>query len=217
MDADAEKRDAELKTLLEERLPRYAAPYSLRHRLAGAVTERATRGQRRGPAILAALGVAAAAALVLLISRPRLDPVEASVDEHVRLLARAQPVDVPNGGLHQVKPWFTGKLDFAPRVAFSGDEEFPLIGGSLAELRGRRAAAFVWKRRLHTITLFVYRAEGTRAPRGDKIIGPLSVEERVQRGFDALAWRDGDLGYTLVSDVSRADLEALAARIAGTR
>jgi anti-sigma factor RsiW len=114
-----------------------------------------------------------------------------------------------------VKPWFTGKLDFAPRVAFAGDEEFSLVGGSLAELGGHRAAVFVWKRRLHTVTLFVYRAEGMRAPRHDRTIGRLSVEERVLRGFDELRWRDGDLGYSLVSDVSRADLEALAERIAG--
>jgi anti-sigma factor RsiW len=41
------------------------------------------------------------------------------------------------------------------------------------------------------------------------------VSETVARGFDVLEWRDGDLVYSLVSDVSRADLEDLAARIAG--
>lgn len=218
MDAEAEKRNAELTTLLAERLPRYAAPYALRRRLAGSVAERARpRRWRRWPAIVSALGVAAAAALVLLLARPRVDLATASVDEHVRLLARAQPVDVPSGGIHQVKPWFTGKLDFAPRVGFAGDEEFPLVGGSLAELGGHRAAAFVWKRRLHSITLFVFRTDGTRPLHADKEIGRFSVEERVIRGFDVLAWRDGDLGYTLVSDVNRADLEALAERIAAAR
>jgi anti-sigma factor RsiW len=158
---------------------------------------------------------AAAVALVVVLGGPRRDLAEAGVAEHVRLLARAQPVDVPSGGIHQVKPWFTGKLDFAPRVPFAGDEEFPLVGGSLAELDGQRAAAFVWKRRLHTITLFVFRADQLRPPRGGTPIGRITVDERVARGFDVLLWRDGDLGYCLVSDVSRADLEALAARIAG--
>jgi anti-sigma factor RsiW len=122
---------------------------------------------------------------------------------------------VRSGGIHQVKPWFTGKLDFAPRVAFAGDDEFPLVGGSLAELGGRKAAAFEWKRRLHTITLFVLPAGGLPALRGGKPIGRISVSETVARGFDVLEWRDGDLVYSLVSDVSRADLEDLAARIAG--
>jgi anti-sigma factor RsiW len=34
-------------------------------------------------------------------------------------------------------------------------------------------------------------------------------------GGNLKAWRDGDLGYALVSDVARADLETLATKIAG--
>jgi anti-sigma factor RsiW len=191
----------ELKALLEERLPRYAAPYALKRRLAGTVAARRPRTRWRA-AVGAGFAAAAAVALTVVLW-PRTDVTAASVDEHVRLLARAQPVDVPSGGIHQVKPWFTGKLDFAPRVAFAGDDEFPLVGGSLAELHGRRAAAFVWKRRLHSITLFVFRADQLRVSPG----------ERVVRGFEVLSWRDGDLGYVLVSDVSRADLEQLRLRL----
>jgi anti-sigma factor RsiW len=36
----------------------------------------------------------------------------------------------------------------------------------------------------------------------------------VSRGFNVLLWRDGELGYCLVSDVNRSDLDTLAARIA---
>ena len=34
------------------------------------------------------------------------------------------------------------------------------------------------------------------------------------RGFNVLLWRDGELGYALVSDVDAADLAALGAKIA---
>jgi anti-sigma factor RsiW len=34
------------------------------------------------------------------------------------------------------------------------------------------------------------------------------------RGYNMLLWRDGGLGYALVSDVDAADLASLAARIA---
>jgi anti-sigma factor RsiW len=70
----------------------------------------------------------------------------------------------------------------------------------------------VCKRRFHTITLFVFRAE--RLAPGTVPLGRLRVDERVKRGFDVVTWRDGDLGYSLVSDVSRAELETLAQRIA---
>jgi anti-sigma factor RsiW len=225
MDADETSNgrlDEELTRLLAERLPRHAAPYALRRRLAGSVAEKTGARRRRRElrrrlyATFGAVAAVAAALLLFVFVRPRppTDFAEASVAEHVRLLARARPVDVESGGLHQVKPWFTGRIDFAPRVAFAGDDEFPLVGGSLAELDGRKAAAFVWKRRLHSITLFVFRADGLKLPRGTTRIGRLDVDEQVKRGFDVLEWRDGDLGYCLVSDVSRAELETLAARIA---
>jgi anti-sigma factor RsiW len=124
-------------------------------------------------------------------------------------------VEIESGGIHQVKPWFTGRLDFAPRVAFAGDDQFTLVGGSVGYFRDRKAAVFVFKVRLHTISLFVFRAEGLPWPtRGLETVGPLKVDASESRGFNVLLWRDGELGYCLVSDVNRSDLDTLAARIA---
>jgi anti-sigma factor RsiW len=44
-------------------------------------------------------------------------------------------------------------------------------------------------------------------------LGRLTVAEQESRGFSALFWRDRGLGYALVSDVSKGDLEMLASRI----
>ena len=124
-------------------------------------------------------------------------------------------MEIESGGIHQVKPWFTGRLDFAPRVSFAGDDQFKLEGGSIGYFRDRKAAVFVFKVRLHTISLFVFRADGLPWPtRGLERVGPLAVDAQVSRGFNVLLWRDGELGYCLVSDVNRADLDALAVRIA---
>jgi hypothetical protein len=54
---------------------------------------------------------------------------EESVNDHLRLLAGA-PLTTVTGGLHEVKPWFGGKLDFAPSLHFAGDGDFPLMGGA---------------------------------------------------------------------------------------
>jgi anti-sigma factor RsiW len=157
----------------------------------------------------------AAALLLLVVGLPRLvelpgtgvrseDRVAAeAVNDHLRLLERG--VSVASGGIHQVKPWFAGKLDFAPVVGFAGDDDFPLEGGAVERFLDRKAAAFVYGRRLHHITLFVVRADGLR--------WPAAPEAMSRRGFNTLTWRQGELGYVLVSDVDARDLAELGARL----
>src|SRR5438094_10601714 len=90
--------------------------------------------------------------------------VAEAVNDHLRLLSSQHPLDVESGGLHQVKPWFGGRLDFAPVVTFEGDADFPLKGGSVAYFRDRKAAVFVYARRLHPISLLVFRADSLPWP-----------------------------------------------------
>jgi anti-sigma factor RsiW len=140
--------------------------------------------------------------------------VTEAVNDHLRVLYSEHPLEVASGGIHQVKPWFEGRLDFAPAVAFGGDQDFPLEGGAVAYFMDRKAAAFVYKRRLHVITLFVFRADGLPwPPATGEPLGDHRMVARESRGFHTLMWRDGDLGYALVSDVSEADLRELARRM----
>jgi anti-sigma factor RsiW len=115
-----------------------------------------------------------------------------------------------------VKPWFTGRLDFAPDIAFSGDSDFPLVGGAIGYFIDRKAATFVFKRRLHTISCFVFRSNELPWRTGrERDIAPGFVA-RVERldGFNAVLWREDDLGHACVSDVSDADLMTLATKLA---
>lgn len=171
--------------------------------------------------VLAPFGSAlAAAAIVMLVARPTPAPApewslaDEAVSDHLRVVASPRPPEIESGGIHQVKPWFTGRIDFAPRVAFAGDDQFPLVGGSLGYVRDHKAAVFQFRHRMHAITLLVFPATGLPWPSGDVVrLGPLSVTEAASRGFSVLLWRDGELGYALVSDVNRADLEALAQKL----
>jgi anti-sigma factor RsiW len=167
------------------------------------------------------VGVAAAAGVAIYYERVALPGAHAraeltteAVNDHLRLLYSEHPLEVESGGIHQVKPWFAGKLDFAPLVAFGGDDDFPLQGGAVSYFFDRKAATFVFKRRLHTISLFVFRAEGLPwATSGLVSAGRVMALPARSRGFNALLWRDRELGYALVSDVDPADLLALAARV----
>lgn len=141
--------------------------------------------------------------------------VNEAVNDHLRVLYAERPLEVESSDRHQVKPWFEGKLDFAPVLAFAGDDEFALTGGAVAYFMDRKAAAFVFKHHLHVMTLFVFRAEGLPWPRtSNQSLGKTKAFFASSRGFGSLLFREGDLGYALVSDADTATLLRLGTKIA---
>jgi anti-sigma factor RsiW len=220
---DAAQEEA-VTELLESRLPQYPASIALKRRLAAAWPDSTPSARtphvawwaRWGRPALPALAVG----LLLLmagplyyerVARPRSDVatlVTEAVNDHLRVLSSPHPLDVESGGIHQVKPWFEGKLDFAPEIPFAGDADFPLRGGALGYFLDRRAAVVVYQRRLHAVSLLVFRAEGLPWPSRGPEAHPSS-----SRGFNVLLWRAGDLGYALVSDLDPAELRQLGAKL----
>ncbi|HEX2689033.1 MAG TPA: hypothetical protein VHN14_20565 [Kofleriaceae bacterium] len=174
-------------------------------RLRGRLERRYLRGRPPWvvPCLSAVAGAIAGAALVMLLVRPApalVDPATEAVGDHLRVLV-SRGLGVEASDMHQVRPWFAGKLDFVPPVQFLGDDEFPLRGGDLAVFLGHKAAAFVYARRLHVISLFVFQAPG----------GPVS--ERTIQGFHVLTWARDGFGFALVSDVNFDELRTLYARL----
>jgi anti-sigma factor RsiW len=216
-----DERERELDRALA-RLPRRTAPESLRVRLeASAPAAPPVRRVSRRTLVLGAGAALAASVAVgtgfLYWARQAEGLVTEAVNDHLRVLYAAQPLEVESGGIHQVKPWFEGKLDFAPVLGFDGDAEFTLTGGSVAYFIDRKAAAFVFKRRLHVITLFVFRAEGLPWPHAsNQKLGQKSAFAAHSRGFNVLTFRVNDLGYALVSDTEPATLVRLGERIEST-
>ena len=228
--ADCTRDDAlehELTKALEQRLPLHPASIALKRRLAAQWPTPSTQRswwRRWRPVLMPALAFAALLMLVTPVlyyertasrmAGERAGLAAEAVNDHLRVLASQHPLDIESSDVHQVKPWFEGRLDFAPRVAFEGDAEFPLKGGALGYFRDRKAAVFVYARRLHPITLLVFRADGLPWPtRAQTPAGPPEVYRTVDRGFNVIMWRTDELGYALVSDVDARDLSALAARI----
>src|SRR5436309_4937441 len=223
----ADTVEQELTRLLEQRLPQHPASLALKRRLAARWWEppapRSWWSRRRAslaPALAATAVVLVAAPVVYYeraasrAAREQTAMVAEAVTDHLRLLASPRPLDVESGGLHQVKPWFAGRLDFAPVVTFEGDADFPLKGGSVGYFRDRKAAVFVYARRLHPISLLVFRADDLAWPARDLTrIGPVETHATAERGFNVIMWRRGELGYALVSDVDARELGRLAARM----
>ena len=183
---------------------------------------RASWGSRWRRAVVPALAAAVLMlALVPLYYRQAGDGgaamVTEAVNDHLRLLTAQHPLDIESGGIHQVKPWFEGRLDFAPVVRFEGNADFPLRGGAVGYYLDRKAAVFVFNRRLHVVTLLVFPAQGLPWPRrGLERVGRMEAQLTTSRGFTTILWREGDLGYALVSDVDRAELLTLLGKLAAS-
>lgn len=139
---------------------------------------------------------ALAASLLLFVSSqnpaPSLD--DELVAGHVRSLLASHLTDVPSSDQHTVKPWFLGKLNFAPPVVDLSKKDFPLIGGRLDYIGGRVVAAIVYKRHGHVINLFVW-------PAGKQQAVPETAE-----GYHLLSWTRDGFSYAAVSDLNPDEL-----------
>ena len=184
------------------RLPKRPASAALTARLAASFSPPPARApklvSRRSLGFAIAASALASAVLGFGWFRALHDPdelVAEAVNDHLRVLYAQQAIEIQSGGIHQVKPWFEGRLDFAPVLGFDGDDEFTLQGGSIAYFIDRKAAAFVFKRHLHVLTLFVFRADGLPwPPTWNQKLGHHRASFSRLRGFNTLLFRDGDLG-----------------------
>lgn len=131
---------------------------------------------------------------------------EQVVASHVRSLLADHLTDVASSDRHTVKPWFGGKLDFAPTVIDLSAEGYPLVGGRLDYLEHRPVAALVYHRRKHVINVFVWPSEGTTA--GD-------ARFTTNQGYQIVRWTEHDLTYWAVSDLNGSELQQFADLIRG--
>jgi anti-sigma factor RsiW len=129
-----------------------------------------------------------------------------AIADHIRALMPGHLSDVESTDQHTVKPWFDGKLDFAPPVENFTAQGFPLIGGRLDYLDHHPAAALVYQRRKHFISVFLLPATGE----------PDRAESQTtERGYNVISWTRGAMNYWLVSDLNPAELEELAKLLRG--
>lgn len=189
-----------VRSLLQIEGVREHAPESLTRRIASLpeVAPKAAN-ENRVPSWLApgAIGaLAASLAMISLVAPATTAAVDQDlVSSHVRSLQPGHLTDVQTTNQHIVKPWFNGRIDFAPPVPELADKGFPLVGGRLDSIDGRTVPAIVYKRRLHTVNLYVWptKESGERA--------------FVKEGFAVREWTRNGLRFAAVSDIPAAELE----------
>jgi anti-sigma factor RsiW len=143
-------------------------------------------------------GFALAACLALVFLLPSATGLpDAVVSDHIRALQPGHLMDVVSTDQHTVKPWFDGRLDFAPPVKDLKAEGFPLAGGRLDYLAGKSVAALIYQRRQHVIDLYVW-------PDGGHLDhGPT---EGSRNGYNYLRWSQDGMTFWAVSDLGANEL-----------
>jgi anti-sigma factor RsiW len=199
-----QKAIRELRSALTSDAPGYLAPAHLRRNVRAALRREAKSSrQTLSPWLMFATGAAFAAVIVgfALFQTMRAARSDAIVDQvvanHVRSLLAVQLVDVVSSDQHTVKPWFDGKIDFAPEVHDLAAKGFPLVGGRLDYLDGKTVAALVYQRNKHAINLFI-----TPAPAD----GSTSPTVTSRRGYNIVTWTNNGMKYWAVSDLNQAEL-----------
>lgn len=212
--ACAQERSAQ--ALLGERIRREAtyhhAPMALRRSIAarsGAAKPR-RRMLARWTGLAAAMPRPAwgAAFALLLASNAYLalrgaDPHDAVAGElvngHIRALVSEHPFDVASSDRHTVKPWFAGKIDYAPAVADFASDGFTLVGGRVEYAGGHPVATLVYRHDSHLVDVTLWPNAG-----GRKTTLRASV-----RGYALRHWVARGMDYWIVADTDEREVDAL--------
>lgn len=193
-----------LRVLLRDAVPPENASDALRDKLlAASRPARRPREDWRGMAIAASLaGVIASGATWLAMVDTRGDPVlQSIVSGHARGLASSRPVDVESSDRHTVKPWFAGRLPFAPLLTDSVPEGYTFLGGRVDIVGGQPAATLVYRRAQHVISL----TQTRRDLQGQRLAGDGTIQ---RDGFAIYKWHTQDLSFWVISDQSPEDVTA---------
>src|SRR5713226_5871955 len=124
------------------------------------------------------------------------------LDSHLRSMLADHLFDVPSSDHHTVKPWFDGKLDFAPAVPDLNKEGFALAGGRLDYVKDRPVAGLVYRRRQHVINLMCWPQAGDEA-----------TKLETDHGYNLLHWTRGGMTYWVVSDLNVQELKEFASLV----
>ena len=133
--------------------------------------------------------------------RPGESVTDEVVASHIRALMAPQPTDVLSSDRHTVKPWFDGKLTFAPEVVDLADKGFPLVGGRVDVVDFQPVPTLVYRLGKHLLSM-------TAIPGGGGGTGERAASAR---GFHAIVWNGSGVLYVVVSDAMPQEIKAFVA------
>ncbi|WP_250467089.1 MULTISPECIES: anti-sigma factor [unclassified Caballeronia] len=122
------------------------------------------------------------------------------VASHVRSLMSDRPIDVLSSDKHTVKPWFNGRIDYAPPVIDPAGPGFALVGGRLDYVNHRPVAVVVYRYLKHPIDVYVFPSNKGGASLDTKE-GAAAVTQS-DDGYALARWNRDGMTFWAVTDAS---------------
>jgi len=209
-----QEQELKLRSLLAAQAQRYTAPAQLRSRILGSVrTVPRARSLRDwvpmgwmqfGGAVATAVVLSSAVTYYSVVATNTNRVMDEVVASHVRSLMTNRLTDVASSDQHTVKPWFNGRIDFAPLVKDLSEQGFPLVGGRLDYLDGRPVAALLYRHRQHWVSVFMWPDQAGRD----------TATRRFSRsGYNVAQWSSDGLRFYVVADIAGPELGEFVAQL----
>jgi anti-sigma factor RsiW len=155
--------------------------------------------------VIALCAVVAGVALTLHRPADAGPLVDELVASHVRAQLSGHDIDVVSSDQHTVKPWFNGRIDYAPPVEDLAASGFTLAGGRLDYVGHRRVAVLTYHYRKHVLDVYVFPDNDPAAN------GPTSIVLR--EGYSLARWHDAGMIWWAVTDAAPESLTAFEASL----
>ena len=203
---------ARFKAAIRGHLPRPALPVGLRSRIEAALAS-APSPRRRWPWQVYprafTVGMAAAAAVVLLVANMQRTARSPMLEQAVSTFHHDLPLDVLSESCAKVSDWFRGKVDFAmqPAAERAGTR---CQGGRLVNVRDRFGAYVVYQVPAgHRLGVMVVPSDNEPlAGNRQRVLSGRRAYVDTQRGVSTVTFREpGGLDYVFTADL---DEDALA-------
>jgi anti-sigma factor RsiW len=147
--------------------------------------------------VTGALAAAVATVWVMHVT-PEERMTRAVVESHVRALMSGRLLDVASDDPKTVRPWFTGRVDVSPPVKDLSAHGYQLEGARLDYVDNRRAAALIYRRNDHVITLYLFSTPSAQASESDAVM---------RQGYSICHWSRHGITDWVVSDIEPDQLE----------
>lgn len=170
----------------------------------GVTRPRAQRWSLRSSAGWAAAAAVALVAIILSFAPRSADIGAQLVNSHLRALQLdSHLIDVVSTDHHTVRPWFAGKVDFAPPVKQLDADGYVLKGGRVDVVEARTAAVLVYQAGRHTVEVFIWPARPESA---------ITSGSQQLNGFNLRRWNENGFEIWCVSDMAAEELDTFVRR-----
>jgi anti-sigma factor RsiW len=126
------------------------------------------------------------------------------ISGYLRVASSEHSVDVASTDRHTVKPWFAGRIDYSPPVYDLTIVGFPLEGGRVDVVDGRKVSVLVYRHNQHRVALTLWPASSNGSV-------PPNVMQR--DGFALAEWRHAGFEMRAVADLAPGEMKSFATAV----